>query len=135
MLKITVTKSDTLGAAASILCLIHCLATPFLFVAQAYTMEAHGTSPVWWKNLDFVFLFISFLAVNRSAKNTSKKFMKPALWTSWGVLLLLLINERFNWYSLPEILTYTVAIGLAVLHIYNLRYCQCKNDKCCIKNG
>jgi hypothetical protein len=30
-----VKSQDTIGAAASFLCMIHCVATPFIFIAQA----------------------------------------------------------------------------------------------------
>ena len=71
----------------------------------------------------------------RSAKNTSKSFMKLSLWLSWVTLFLLIINEKIQLISLPEIMTYVTALSLAVLHIYNMKYCQCKTNKCCTYNG
>ncbi|WP_249028261.1 hypothetical protein [Nonlabens xylanidelens] len=61
--------------------------------------------------------------------------MKPLLWANWCVLLLLIGNEKIEAFSIPETITYITATVLAVLHIYNLKYCQCQDDKCCIKNG
>ena len=29
--------------------------------------------------------------------------------------------------------TYANGITLAILHLYNLRFCQCKNDGCCVQ--
>ena len=87
-----------------------------------------GSSPSWWKNLDYIFLTISFFAVNSSSKKTSKEFMKTALWFNWTVLFLLIINEKLALTSLPETFIYVTAISLAVLHIYNLKYCQCDTD-------
>ena len=66
-------KSDILGTFASSLCLIHCIATPFLFLAQASAATFHSGPPVWWKSLDYVFLAISFLAIFLSTKNTTVK--------------------------------------------------------------
>ena len=57
--------------------------------------------------------------------------MKTALWFNWTVLFLLIINEKLAWTSLPETFIYVTAISLAVLHIYNLKYCQCDTDGCC----
>ena len=82
------TRSDVIGAAASVLCFIHCLATPFLFVAHAGLTIGHESHPLWWGALDIVFLAISFFAVYWSTRNTSKKWIKYAFWFSWLFLLL-----------------------------------------------
>ena len=63
-------KSDILGTFASSLCLVHCIATPFLFLAQASAATFYSGPPVWWKSLDYVCLAISFLAIFWSTKNT-----------------------------------------------------------------
>ncbi len=130
MIKLIFKKPDTYGAIASSLCVIHCLATPFIFITQ--TSVLHGDkSRIWWSNLDYLFLIVSFLAVARSAKTTSKFYIKPALWINWTILFLLVINEKIEFIALPEIITYIVALSLSVLHIYNLKYCECNNNKCC----
>ena len=46
-------KADTVGAAASFLCMIHCVATPFLFVAQACASTCCSAAPTWWRAIDF----------------------------------------------------------------------------------
>lgn len=134
-MKLTLKRPDIVGAIASSLCIVHCLITPVVFIAttSALNHEFIGI-PKWWRNLDFLFLLISFIAIYRSTKTTSKKIMKPALWVSWVFLLLLIVNEKISLLNLPEYYTYIIAILLAGLHLYNLRYCQCKNDNCCIKN-
>lgn len=135
MMKLILQNPDTVGALASTLCVIHCLATPFIFIAHTYAVEGGETSASWWRHLDYVFLIISFLSVARSATNTSKSFMKLALWLSWGILCLLILNEKIQLSALPEMITYVTALSLAVLHIYNLKYCQCKTHTCCTQNG
>lgn len=130
-MKITLNKPDTFGALASTLCVIHCVATPFLFVVQSCALHGCDATPSWWKNLDFLFLVVSFFAVNQSVKTTSKSFMKPLLWINWSLLCLVLVNEKMHWLSLSEYVTYTFAISLAVIHLYNLKYCQCKSTTCC----
>ncbi len=129
MLKLILQKPDTLGALTSMLCVIHCLATPFIFLM--YTCTDCEKTPGWWGNLDYFLLLISFLAVTRSVKTTSKNFIKSGLWISWVALFLLILNEKIHFLELPEILTYIAAFSLAALHIYNLKYCQCKTDNCC----
>ncbi|WP_335974521.1 MerC domain-containing protein [Gaetbulibacter jejuensis] len=130
-MKIILQKPDTVGALASTLCLLHCIATPLLFIVHSCAAGGCASSPFWWKSLDFVFLAISLIAVKRSTQNTSKPFMKPLLWISWSCLFFLIINERLLWVSFPESLMHISAVSLAVLHIYNLKYCLCKTDKCC----
>lgn len=133
-MKLILEKSDVFGAAASTLCVIHCLATPFIFIAQTASIHNDGASPFWWKNLDFIFLIISYFAVARSSKNTSRSYMKPLLWGNWTVLFLLILNEKYQFVLLAETVTYITALSLAALHIFNLKYCQCKNNKCCVNN-
>ncbi|QMU64059.1 MAG: MerC family mercury resistance protein [Flavobacteriaceae bacterium] len=133
-MKLTLNSPDTFGTLASVLCVVHCLATPLLFLVHSCSISHCKTTPVWWKSLDYFFLTISFFAIYRSAQTTSKNFMKYALWTSWAILFILIINEKMQWASITEIATYCTAFTLAGLHIYNLNYCQCKTDNCCTKN-
>jgi|TARA_B110000259_G_scaffold156259_1_gene177724 hypothetical protein len=132
-MNITLQKSDKIGAIASSLCVIHCLMTPLLFAAQSLAIEHHHSSPVWWENMDFLFVLISLLAVNQSTKNSNNTIIKKALWASWFILFFLILNEKVEWYHSPEIITYFVAFTLASLHIYNLNYCQCRSEDCCNK--
>lgn len=125
-------KSDTFGIIASTLCFIHCLLTPLLFVVHVGDFGEHAGRPFWWSNLDFLFLGISFFAVLRSSKITSKKLMKYLLWTFWTLLFLLVLNEKNEIFHLPEIIMYAVTITLVVLHAYNLKYCTCKDENCCV---
>lgn len=131
MFKITLQKPDTIGALASTLCLIHCLLTPLLFLSHHSITDHHHTAPVWWKSLDFLFLGISFIAVYRSTQTSSKPMMKYFLWSSWILLASLIFNEKMGVFEIPEYVMTISAITLAVLHIYNLKYCQCDDERCC----
>ena len=130
-MNITFQKPDTVGALASSLCVIHCLMTPLIFAAQSLTAVHEHSAPVWWQNLDFLFIIISFIAINQSTKNSNNISIKYALWINWFTLFFLILNEKTEWFSLAEIITYIVAFTLAGLHIYNLNYCQCKSEECC----
>lgn len=127
-------KSDAIGAIASAICLIHCVATPFLFVSAAslHHTNPHGNSPLWWGMIDVVFLVVSLLAVYWSGKSSSKEWMKYALYISWGFLAIFIIIERLIDIHIAEALLYVPAIALIGLHLYNQQYCQCKGDKCCV---
>lgn len=120
-----------LGVAASSLCLVHCLATPFLFTIQAGNLHHHHLHPFWWGLLDIFFIFVSLVAVYWSARNTSKKWMKYALWISWVLLTAVILNEKLEVMHITESFIYFPSISLVVLHLYNRKYCQCVDDSCC----
>jgi len=104
-----------------------------LFAAHTGHVHGHHNSPIWWGFLDMIFIAISFLAVFWSVRNTSKNWMKFALWSSWSVLAGVIVNEKIQLLTLKEILIYFPSIALIVLHLLNRRYCQCsKEDECCI---
>ncbi|WP_339923175.1 MerC domain-containing protein [uncultured Cyclobacterium sp.] len=134
-MNLSLKNSDTFGVLAGGLCLVHCMATPLVFVLLNCPTENCLGVADYWNKLDYLFLFVSFLAVSRSSLNTSRRFMKPALWCSWLLLFSLLLIEKNNWYLIPEIMIYVSAMLLALLHVYNLKYCKCETDKCCHKNG
>jgi len=133
-------KSDLLGSLASSICLIHCLATPLLFVAHLGEAghhhhdghHHHGASPFWWQMIDIAFLVVSLGAVYWSAKNSSRKWMKIALFISWAFLAIVLLNEKIALFHWVEELIYIPSLALIGLHLYNRRYCQCGNDECLI---
>ncbi len=132
-LKLTHKRSDVLGILSSSLCLIHCLITPFIFIAQVEMQSYSNGWSFWWTIMNFKFIILSFFAVYFSTKNTSKKNIRPFFWVFWGLLSLATINEEFELYHIPEVYTYAPAVALILTHFYSLKYCQCKNDACCSK--
>ena len=130
-MNISLRKPDTIGAIVSTLCVVHCLLTPLLFVAQSYTATHSHEAPFWWKNLDYLFILISVIAVYESTKKSTNKLIKAGLWMNWIMLFLLILNEKLVWIELDEIITYCVALTLSMLHIYNLNYCKCETENCC----
>lgn len=128
-------KSDWLGILSSGLCLLHCLATPFLFIMYA-NVGAHGETvhPSWWGFLDVVFLVLSFIAVCWSIQNTSKTWVAYALGLAWLLLSFIVLNEKFELLPLAEEAIYFPTLSLIGLHIYNRRYCYCGSETCCADN-
>ena len=124
-------KPDSIGAIASTLCLIHCLATPFVFIAQSCALTCCSGVPMWWGSIDYIFLIISFFTVYRSTQTTTKNWIKPALWISFTALFMVIINEKINAINLNEKAIYIPAIALIMLHLYNKKYCQCHTNTCC----
>jgi len=125
-------KSDLLGTVASSLCLVHCIATPFLFLAQAGSAACCESPPTWWKFMDYLFLAISFFAILWSTKTTTLTFIKPLMWLSYIMLSIVILNEKLELFYIPEAVVYIPAVGLIILHLYNRKFCTCKTDKCCI---
>jgi len=122
-------KSDLLGISASVLCMIHCLATPFLFVAHAEMVQHSEAHPEWWEYLEIFFLVISFMAVWWSGKTTSKKWVRNLLWINWVILAFFVVNEKFSWVAIADALIYIPAIGLVILHFYNRKFFHSHEEK------
>jgi len=125
-------NSDHIGVLASTACILHCLATPLLFITQAQTSTITLEVPLTWKFINYLLLTISLAAVLRSVKNSSSSYVKFFLIFSWSFLAFFIINESFEVFHIPEIFTYSAAGVLSFFHIYNSKYCNCKDDECCI---
>lgn len=131
--RLNTSLSDVLGSSASTLCLIHCIATPFLFFTQATSASfgSHAHAPLWWNLIDVILLLVSLTAVYWTSKNTTRNWIKYGLFANWLALAILIVMERFHFLHISEWLIYLPAIGLIILHEYNRRYCSCKGDSCC----
>ena len=122
---------DSIGIIASTLCTIHCIATPFIFIAKACTATCCSEAPTWWLMIDYLFLIISFLAIFFINKNLNIKWLKSTFWISWLVLLFTIANHSINIIILPKNFIYIPSISIVLLHFYNLQFCKCKNETCC----
>ena len=117
-------KSDYFGVLTSLLCLLHCVITPLIFISYSSLNSEFSTSFSWWKNLDYVFIFISFFMVYFSTRISKIKIIKYLFWLSWIFLFLVIINEKINSFQFSEYLTYLAASILSLMHLYNLKYCK-----------
>jgi len=117
-------KTDTLGILAGILCMMHCLATPFLFVAKSCVSSCCESAPRWWGLIDIGFLAVSLYAVYRSSQSSSRIMVKYGMWFSWLTLSFIITNEYVSFLSLSELAIYLPAISLVALHFYNIRTCS-----------
>lgn len=125
-------KFDLLGVLASSLCMVHCLATPIIFVVQASIVGCSEAGPWWWRMIDSLFLVVSIIAIYHSARATSLQWMPMALYGCWGVLAFLIINEQLSLLTIPHYLIYLPAFSLVFLHLYNRKYCRCDTQNCCV---
>lgn len=126
--------ADNIGMASSSLCLVHCMITPFIFIAHACTTKCCGESPFWWKAIDFLFLVISFIAVYFAAKNSSKRWVRITFYILFGALSFLTMNHHREIFKLPLQLNYASAFLLCSLHLYNKKYCKRSNHCCQTQN-
>ena len=128
-MRITTKNSDYLGAIAGVLCIIHCIITPLLFLINAEL--ATKQTLLAFQVVGYIFLIVSFFAVYRSALNTTNDIVKVLFFVFWGFLLFLILNESFGIFRIAETFTFISAFSLSALHIYNLKYCECKDENCC----
>tara|TARA_B100000401_G_scaffold163321_1_gene109066 strand:- start:154 stop:549 length:396 start_codon:yes stop_codon:yes gene_type:complete len=127
----SIPKPDSIGVLSSILCMIHCIATPFFFIATACTATCCSAAPLWWQWLDYIFLIISLIAVRHSTNETISKFVEVGLWFSWVVLFVLILNVKFMWLNISPNAKFIPAFTLIGFHLYNLKYCQPDKKSCC----
>lgn len=117
-------NSDYFGVLSCLLCLLHCISTPFIFISFLSLNTEFSTSYSWWSNLDYVFITISFFMVYFSTRTSTIKIMKYLFWLSWIFLFLVLIDEKTDSFQFSEYITYLAASLLSLLHLYNLKYCK-----------
>ena len=130
-MKLIIKNSDYIGASTSGLCMLHCFATPLIFLSQSAAINISLDITFLWYSLNYMFLLISFIAIYYSVKNSSNFLVKVLLYLFWLLLSALIINEGLSIFPVPELYTYISALSLSSLHIYNLKYCRCDDDECC----
>ena len=113
-------KADIIGASASFLCLIHCIATPFVFLIKSSAAVCCSETPTWWQSMDYIFLIVAFFAVVHITNNKrSKEWIKFSLVVSWIGLLLVTLNSTYFLFHISNEMAYIPAISLVCLHLYN----------------
>ena len=90
---LTTRNSDYIGAIAGVLCIIHCIITPLLFLINAELATKQTLFSL--QLIGYLFLIISFFAVYISALNTTNNTVKVLFFLFWGALLFLILNETF----------------------------------------
>ena len=122
---------DNLGIIASTLCMIHCIGTPFLFIAKACSTTCCADAPLWWKAIDYAFLIVSFFAIYFIAKKSSNNTLIFIFWFFWGLLAVTIFNETLGLFTLPKNFIYIPAFSIIILHFYNIKFCKCDDEKSC----
>ena len=119
---------DRLGIIAGSLCMIHCIMTPFFFIAKACSTVCCADAPIWWRLIDYIFLAISFIAIYFITNKKTLNWIKIAFWVSWFILLITTLNHTFLIFDFHKYSTYPPATAIIILHFYHLRF---NNNSCC----
>ena len=126
-------NSDHIGILTGFACGLHCIMTPLLFIYQVELINLNKEEIFSWQSLNYLFILISFLAIYRSAQNSSKSIIKILMFVSWIFLCLILLNEQFEVFQIEEFYTYLAITFMSGLHLYNLKYCRCDDPDCCVQ--
>src|SRR5690606_4429921 len=78
-------QSDLLGISASLLCILHCLALPFLISTGNVFLFTDATH---WHGMDYLFIIFGLLAVYISAGKSSASSIKLGFWMFFSVFTL-----------------------------------------------
>ncbi len=117
--------ADKVGITSAVICAVHCLVIPAVFVVK-YALtdgvagslsEVWGTGlPDWWELLDYVFLAVGLFAVFHAATHAPARGIRIALWVFWLCLAIAVIfEEHLHW------LAYIASAGLVTTHFFNIR--------------
>ena len=110
-------KADYIGITGSVLCLIHCLATPVLLMTT--TALRHEHLHIGYLSLDYVFIGVNIAAVYFATKDNQSTLVKRAL---WGFLILFAIGIACeNVGPAFQLLGYAASAGLVMTHLVNIR--------------
>ncbi|MDC1080876.1 MerC domain-containing protein [Flavobacteriaceae bacterium] len=123
-IKYFIINSDFFGVLTCSLCILHCISAPLILISFSSLNSENSTPYLWWSNLDYVFITISFFLVYFSTRITKIKLMKFLFWLSWFALFLIIVNEKTNTFHFSEYITYLAAGLLSSLHLYNLKHCK-----------
>lgn len=105
--------SDMLGIISSVLCLIHCMVFPLIFIWYRASSVDSGHL------LDYFFVFFAGIAVYFSSKKNTRTFIKAGLWFSYITFTVsLLLHETFVFAFYTS---FIASVALVFLHAFNFR--------------
>lgn len=123
--------SDSIGILAGSICLVHCLATPLLFVVKSCTHASCEAAPMWWQLMDYAFLAIALGAIVTTKSNTRFAWLKGSLWVSWLALLGVLLSHSFDIVHISTIVSYIPPLLIVALHSFNVISQRKTAHSCC----
>ncbi len=121
---------DKIGIISSTLCMIHCIGTPFLFIAKSCSPTCCSDAPTWWLMIDYLFLVISFFAIFHTTNSSTSLWLRILFWITWSILFFSIVDHTFNYNIFPKNFTYFPGLTIVALHFYNLKINKCENKNC-----
>jgi hypothetical protein len=118
-------KADYIGITGSVLCILHCLATPVLLMTVNF---AHESLKVGYLSLDYVFILVNVFAVYHASKHAHAAGIRRALWGFLGLFTACLLLEDYS--ERFEYIGYAASLGLVVTHLVNLRTHHHDHEDC-----
>jgi hypothetical protein len=119
-------NSDYLGITSSVLCLIHCLALPIIFVFTGYAglNETH----ILGIGVDYIFAILALVAAVYTARHAHLPYIKFSLIIGWLLFISgILLEEYGSWHYLMHLGSATLIFS----HYHNIRTCNrihCDNE-------
>lgn len=114
--------ADRLGIMSAVICTVHCLVVPLLFLLKYWWTNAMGKTlwggglPSWWESFDYLFLVVGFIAVYHASSHAAGKGIRLSLWFFWACLAVAVIFEdTLHW------MAYIASAGLIVTHFINIK--------------
>ena len=114
-------KADVIGIASAILCLIHCLAPPIIFLFFGHLVEHTHEHFFRW---DYFFLIISCYAVYHATHHAVNTVIKALLWISFAMLSIAILLHHL---PVMEYIAYLASLGLIGGHLINLKMMRANN--------
>ncbi|GAA4434213.1 hypothetical protein GCM10023091_08860 [Ravibacter arvi] len=113
-------NADYVGITGSVLCIIHCIATPLLALSSSVFFK--DTLSEGMHLLGFVFILINGVAVYYATRNGHSTWLNRFLWGAFAVFAASLLLEESN--EVFHYLGYFGSFLLIVGHSLNLYLCR-----------
>lgn len=113
-------NADYVGITGSVLCIIHCIATPILAVSSSLLFK--DTLEEGMHLLGYLFILINGVAVYYATRHSHSVSLSRFLWVAFGIFAASIVLEEVS-----EVFHYTGYLGsllLIVGHGINLYICR-----------
>jgi len=120
MMRLIKKYADQIGISGSVLCLIHCLALPFLGILSIGASSGSHGHTHFFVGDDIIFALVAIVAAYFAAKNTEQTALKVIFLTlsiTFGFSLI--VSELYHTLEGIIYLSHFCAMGLIVVHIYH----------------
>jgi hypothetical protein len=111
-------KADYVGITGSVLCLIHCIATPMLLMSSRL-LQTNDHLRIGYLSLDYVFIAVNIAAVYFATRHYASVTVRRSLWGFLSLFTASVLLEDVN--ELFEYISYVASAGLMLTHLVNIR--------------